>query len=98
MNEMVEWAHSVIAPLVIAKRNTTAHGNDPDGTLLAEKKRMLAHLFMDGADKKMFGHLLNNMSDDHALGTKKCPEDEETALHAMMLFQEGVQKKTDAKK
>ena len=38
------------------------------------------------------------MSDDHALGTEKCPEDVETALQTMMLFQEGAQKKTDAKK
>ena len=58
-NEMVEQAHGEIAPLVIAKKSTTACGKDWDGTLLAEKKRMLAHLFMDGANKKMFGCFLH---------------------------------------
>ena len=33
-----------------------------------------------------------------ALGTEKCLEDVETALQTMMLFQEGAQKKIDAKK
>ena len=68
MNEMVERAYGEIAPLVVAKKNTTAFGKDPDGTLLAEKKRMLAHLFMDGADKKIFGCLLKNVSDNQGLG------------------------------
>ena len=38
--------------------------------MLAEKKRILAYLFMDGADKKIFGYLLKNMSNNHALGTE----------------------------
>ena len=98
MNEMVERAYGAVAPLAVAKKNTTAYGKDPDGTLLAEKNRMLAYLFMDGADKKIFSYLLKNMSNDHALGTKKYPEDVETALQIMMLFQEGAQKKMDAEK
>ena len=95
---MVEQAHGEIAPLVVAKKNTIAHGKDSGGTQLAEKKWMLAHLFMDGANKKTFGCLLKNMSDDHALGTEKHPKDVETALQIMMLFQEGAEKKIDAKK
>ena len=98
VNEMVEQAHGEIAPLVIAKKNTTAYGKDPDGTPLAEKKWMLAHQFMDRADKKTFGYLLKNMSNDHALGTEKCPKDVEIALQMIMLFQEGAQKKIDTKK
>ena len=38
------------------------------------------------------------MSDNHALGTEKHLEDVETALQIMTLFQEGTQKKNDAKK
>ena len=76
----------------------TAHGKDPDGILLAEKNWMLACLFMDGANKKINGCLLKNVSDNHALGTKKHPKNVETALQIMMLFQEGAQKKIDTKK
>ena len=59
---------------------------------------MLAYLFMDGANKKIFGYLLKNMSNNHALGTKKYPEDVETALQIKLLFQEGAQRKIEAKK
>ena len=59
---------------------------------------MLAFLFVNGADKKIFGYLLKNMRNDHTLGTKKCLEDVETALQTMMLFHEGWQRKMDAKK
>ena len=81
-----------IAPLVITKKNMIAYGKDPDGNLLAEKNWMLACLFMDGANKKIFGYLLKSMSNNHALGTEKHPEDVKTALQVMMWFQEGAQK------
>ena len=59
---------------------------------------MLAHMFMDGADKKKFGHLLKNMSDDHALGMEKHLEDVETALQKMTLCSKGANKKTAREK
>ena len=48
---------------------------------------------MDGAGTKIFGYLLKNMSNNHALETKKYPKDVETALQIMMLFQEGAHKR-----
>ena len=42
--------------------------------------------------------MLKNMSNDHALGTKKCPTDVESALQKMMLHSEGVSKKLAEKK
>ena len=72
---MADRACSDIAPVAVAKKNMTVYGRDPDGTPKAEKNWMLAHLFMDGADKKMSGCLLKNMSKDHGLGTEKCPAD-----------------------
>ena len=50
MNEMVEWAHGKIAPLVVAKKNMRVCGKGPDGALLAEKNQVLAHLFMQGME------------------------------------------------
>ena len=83
----------------LPKKNPTAYGKDPDCTLLAEKNWMLAHLFMDGANKKTFGNLLKNMNNDHPLGTKEHPKDVETALQMMMMLcSEGANKKTAKEK
>ena len=94
---MVEWAHGETALMVVAKKNATACGKDPIVTLLAEKNWAWTHLLMDGADKKIFGHLPKNMSDDHALGTEKHSEDVEAVSQTMMLLQKAAQKKIDAK-
>ena len=78
-------AHGDIVPVAIAKKNMMAHGRDPDGTLLAEKNWMSAHLFVDGADKKIFGCMIKNMNNNHAFRTEKCPGDVESAPQMMML-------------
>ena len=42
--------------------------------------------------------MLKNMSNDHALGTEKCPADVESALQMMLLHSEGVSKNLAEKK
>ena len=98
LNKMADRAYGDIAPVVVAKKNTTAFGKDLDGTLLAEKNWMLAYLFMDGADKKIHGCMLKNISNNHALRTEKYPADVESALQIMMLCSEGISKKLADKK
>eukprot|EP00977_Amphora_coffeiformis_P017592 scaffold5813_cov189-Amphora_coffeaeformis.AAC.1 len=58
---------------------------------------MLAYMFMDGANKKLFGYFMKNMHDDYALGNDNYPTDVETALQVLLLYQEGTQKKTSKK-
>ena len=59
---------------------------------------MLAYMFLDGADKTMFGYLVKNMGNDYALGNDTYPEDVESALQVLLLYQEGVHRKSTKKK
>ena len=88
LTEMAERAYGDVAPVAVAKKNKSAYKKTPDATLKVEKQRMLAFMFMDGADKKIFGYLLRNMGNDHALGQEKYPDTVEEALQVMMLFAE----------
>ena len=56
---------------------------------MAERNKMLAYMFLDGADKTMFGYLVKNMGNDYALGNDTYPEDVESALQVLLLYQEG---------
>uniref|UniRef100_A0A6S8JAH4 CCHC-type domain-containing protein n=1 Tax=Amphora coffeiformis TaxID=265554 RepID=A0A6S8JAH4_9STRA len=58
---------------------------------------MLAYMFMDAANKKLFGYFMKNMQDDYALGNENYPTDMETELQVLLLYQEGTQKKTSKK-
>eukprot|EP00977_Amphora_coffeiformis_P018078 scaffold6161_cov158-Amphora_coffeaeformis.AAC.1 len=58
---------------------------------------MLAYMFMEGANKKLFGYFMKNMQDDYALGNDNYPTDVESALQVLLLYQEGMQKKTSKK-
>ena len=49
---------------------------------------MLAFMFMDGTDKKLFGFLLKKLADDFALGDGKYPENAEEALQVLTLHME----------
>ena len=53
LSKMTDRAHGDISPVSVAKKNMTAHGRCPDGTLLAEKHWMLAFMFVNGHGNKM---------------------------------------------
>ena len=46
----------------------------------------------------MFGYLVNNMGNDYALGNDTYPEDVESTLQVLLLYQEGVHQKSTKKK
>ena len=46
---------------------------------------MLAFMFMNGANKKIYGGLLKKLHDNHALGDAKYPEMIEEALQVLSL-------------
>eukprot|EP00977_Amphora_coffeiformis_P019690 scaffold7395_cov175-Amphora_coffeaeformis.AAC.4 len=94
--EMVDRAYGEIAPMVLAQRDQ-AYTNDAEGISRVERNKMLAYMFMDRANKKLFGYFMKNMQNDYALGNDNYPTDIETALQVLLLYQEGTQKKTSKK-
>eukprot|EP00977_Amphora_coffeiformis_P024805 scaffold17205_cov186-Amphora_coffeaeformis.AAC.22 len=82
--------------MVLAQRDQ-AYKNDAKGISNAEQNKLLAYMFMDGANKKLFRYFMKNMQDDYALGNDNYPTDVETALQVLLLYQEGTQKKTSKK-
>ena len=101
--EMVERAYGDLAPAVLAEKDQ-AYKVDAEGAM-AERNKMLAYMFLDGADKTVFGYLVKNMGylvknmgNDYALGNDTYPEDVESALQVLLLYQEGVHRKSTKKK
>ena len=63
-----------------------------DATL--ERRKLISMMFMEGVDKKQYGHLLKNLETDYSLGSKDvCPEGIEDALQILILFSEKALKK-----
>lgn len=89
--EMVERTYGELEPVVLANKSSAV------GARKIERDKMLAFMFMDGLDKKVFGYFLKNMSNDYALGNDTYPGDVENALQVLLLYQEGVHKKASGK-
>ena len=85
--EIVERSYGIVAPEEIAKNNSK-YNKDKQSALDIERDRMLAFMFMDGADKRLFGFLLKKLADDFALGDGKYPENAEEALQVLTLHME----------
>jgi len=83
--EIVERTYGSIAPAEIAKKDNN-YKNETDKVLARERERMLACMFMDGADKKVYGLLLKKLQDDYSLGDEKYPEDMQEALQVLQLY------------
>ena len=63
-----------------------------DDTL--ERRKFILVMFMDGVDKKQYGHLLKNLETDYSLGSKDAyPEGIEDALQILILFSQKALKK-----
>jgi hypothetical protein len=90
--EMVERSYGAVAPEKIAKQNESAYKNDADGTVKAERDKMLAYMFMKGSNWNHYGQLIKDLADDYALGTDKYPDNVETALQVLALYNEKADK------
>ena len=80
--ELMEQAHGRVTPVAIAEQNVK-HGSDPSGIEDDEQSKLLAFIFMDGADKNVFGPLMKDLNNDHALGNDVCPKTMEDALQVL---------------
>ena len=76
-----------------------AYGNiSPQGDDTKERKKFIAFMFMDGADKKQYGYLMKSLETDHSLGkTDVYPDGIESALQVLILYSEKALKKKKKK-
>ena len=59
-----------------------------------ERRKFIAFMFMDGADKKQYGCLMKSLEMDHSLGkTDVYPDGIESALQVLILHSEKTLKK-----
>lgn len=99
MVEVYEEVCADIAPVKVAEKNPKYKKN-AEGTMSIERDRLLAAMFLDGTDKKQYGYLLKQLQNDYSLGSDQYPDDAETALRVLTLYEEqsGKKKKKEYKK
>jgi len=83
--ETVESVYGPLNPMKIAKNNT-GYASDKEATVKLERDRLLACMFMDGANMKRYGRLMKDLADDYALGEAKYPESLEEALQVLSMY------------
>jgi hypothetical protein len=86
--ELVERSYGKVAPEEAAKKNEKEYKKNPVATVDIERGRMLAFMFMDGANKKLYGSLVRGLENDHALGAVLYPDTVEDALQVLTLHSE----------
>ena len=82
--EMVERSYGQIIPEEIAKKHED-YTTDEDKAWKEECGKLLAFLFMDGADKKVYGFLMRTLVQEYALGNGMYPVMMEDALQVLAL-------------
>ena len=87
--EMVERSYGKIVPTKLVGESPYDYYDEEesnDAEVEEQRGRMLAYIFMNGGDRKIFSFLMRNLSNDYALGNDKYPENVEDALQVMTLF------------
>ena len=77
----MEQAHGRMTPVAIAEQNVNC-SLDPSGVEDDERNKLLAFVFVDGADKNVFGPLMKDLNDNCALGNDMHPKTMEDACIA----------------
>ena len=84
--EQAESTYGKVVPVEIAKKDSqyqSNHSTVEDG----EWNKLLAYLFMDGADKNAYGPLLDDLQNDYALGMHDIyPDTVEDALQVLIMY------------
>ena len=83
--EMVETTYGKIEPVKVAEQDSKYKSNKSK-IIEQEKNKMLAFLFMDGANRQQYGFLMRDLGKEHALGTNQYPEMVEDALQVLSLY------------
>ena len=92
LEENMEREFGVLMPKQILERNVTckkANAEEKKSIELEEKDRLRAMMFLDGANKDIYGPFLKKLADNFALdNTAKYPETLEEACRVMELYAE----------
>ena len=84
LTELVDRLYGPVAPVRIAEKDSQYQA-DKEAVLKKEQEKMLAFMFMDGANKKIYGALMRKLHDDHSLGDAKFPDTIEEALQVLSM-------------
>ena len=83
--EMAETTCGKIEPVKMAEQDPKRKANKSK-IIEQEKNKMLAFLFVDGANRQQCGFLMRDLGEDHALGSNQHPETVEDALQVLSLY------------
>lgn len=82
--DILELTFGDLNPVKIAEKDTDYALNQPK-VLAEERKKLLAFMFMNGADKKVFGYLMKSLKSDYSLNNDQYPETVEDALQVLAM-------------
>ena len=82
--EITDAMYGKVTPVTIAEKDKR-YTRNKDKVLEQEREKFLAFIFMDGADKKVFGYLMKSLRNDFTLGNDKYPVTMEDALQVLAM-------------
>jgi hypothetical protein len=82
--ELVERTYGPIAPVKVAEKDPT-YSSDQSAALERERSKMMACIFMQGANYKKYGGVMRQLKQDFVLGDQKYPESMEQAVQVLRL-------------
>ena len=85
ISEMVETTYGKIEPVEVAKKDSK-YSTNKSKIIKQEQNKLLAFLFMDGANRQQYGFLLQDLGKDHALGSDQYTEMVEDTLQVLSLY------------
>ncbi len=82
--EMAELSYGVISPVENAKK-TKDYAKSKSAAIEKERDKVLAYIFMQGADRQQYGSLMYGLGKDHSLGNDNYPASVEEALEVLTM-------------
>lgn len=85
----VEITEGICGEIALAKivEKDAKHAKNKAKVLAVEREKFMAPMFLDGADKKVFGHLMKSLRNNFLLGDDKCPVMMEDTLQVLAVNQ-----------
>lgn len=90
---VVDYYHRFDGLVEVVERSFGLIGAGKDVNDEVDRDNFLAAVFLNGASRKRFGALLNNLRMDHSLGTAKYPKNAEKAMQVLLAHEENRPRK-----
>ena len=82
--EITDGMYGEVAPVKIAEKDKN-YMKSKEKVLKEAREEFLAFMFLDGADRKVFGYLMKSLRNDYTLGNDKYPVTIEDALQVLTM-------------